>query len=154
MKMPVKLAVTASLFVLSFSTIAQGSAHDIQSITTTIENYFYGYVYRDSVQLYKAFDYKNGVMKVPSKGEGGNEYVDNVYFKELLPKWSAREKLPQVVLDNSELKILNIDVAEGVIGSAKIWMKVGEDIYIDILSLQKINQQWKITNKIYLAMED
>ena len=135
-------------------TLAQEPRTDIELIAKTIENYFYGYIERDSVQLYQAFDHENGVMKVPSKKEDGNEYVENIYFSELLPKWSSRGKLAQAVLDTSELKILNIDVAESTIGSAKILMKVGEDTYIDILSLQKINQKWKITNKIFLTLSD
>lgn len=136
------------------STLAQETKPDVELIAKTIENYFYGYIERDSVQLYQAFDHENGVMKVASEKLDGNEYVENVFFSELLPKWSSRGKLAQSVLDNSELKILNIDVAESTIGSAKIMMKVGEDIYIDILSLQKINQEWKITNKIFLTLSD
>ncbi len=135
-------------------TSAQELSNDIELVTSTIENYYNGYVHRDSVKLYRAFDHVNGVMKVPSKDEKGEDYVKNVYFKDLLPKWYGREKLSQDVLDNSELKILNIDVAEGIIGSAKIYMKVGDDVYIDILSLQNINKQWKITNKIYMVVDN
>ena len=135
-------------------TSAQELSNDIELVTSTIENYYNGYVHRDSVKLYRAFDHVNGVMKVPSKDEKGEDYVKNVYFKDLLPKWYGREKLSQNVLDNSELKILNIDVAEGIIGSAKIYMKVGDDVYIDILSLQNINKQWKITNKIYMVVDN
>ncbi len=136
-----------------FPVTAQEISNDVQLITTTIENYYNGYVHRDSIKLYKAFDRVNGVMKVPSKDDSGGEYIKNIYFKDLLPKWAGREKLPKEVLDNSELRIMNIDVAKGIIGSAKIYMKVGEDQYIDILSLQKIDQEWKITNKIYMVMD-
>lgn len=143
-----------ALLMMGFTGLSQDSAHDVHFITATIENYFNGYIDRDSVQLYRAFDHVNGVMKVTSKTKEGKEIVENIYFKELLPKWSGREKLPQSVLDNSELKILNIDVAESKIGSAKIFMKVGDDVYIDILSLQKINGEWKITNKIFLTISN
>lgn len=143
------------LCITSYCSIsAQVLSNDISSIKETVENYYNGYVHRDSVKLYRAFDHINGVMKVPTKDQKGEDYVKNVYFKDLLPRWYGREKLSQDVLDNSELRILNIDVAEGIIGSAKIYMKVGEDIYIDILSLQKINEVWKITNKIYMVMSD
>lgn len=143
-----------ALLMIGFTGFSQDSVHDVHFITATIENYFNGYIERDSVQLYRAFDHVNGVMKVTSKTKEGKEIVENIYFKELLPKWSGREKLPQSVLDNSELKILNIDVAESKIGSAKIFMKVGDDVYIDILSLQKINGEWKITNKIFLTISN
>lgn len=143
-----------TFLMIGFIGLSQDSVHDVNSITATIENYFNGYIDRDSVQLYRAFDHVNGVMKVTSKTKEGKEIVENIYFKELLPKWSGREKLPQSVLDNSELKILNIDVAESKIGSAKIFMKVGDDVYIDILSLQKINGEWKITNKIFLTISN
>lgn len=148
--MPVKYLFTP-LLVLSLALNAQEKSNDIAIITTTIENYFNGYVQRDSSLLYAAFDTENGAMKVPTISEDGNESVENNYFKELIPKWASREKLSPAVLENCALDILNIDVVNGKIASARISMKVDETIYIDILSLQKLNQSWKITNKIFLV---
>lgn len=142
------------IFTFSISMTAQQNSNDTASITSTIENYFFGYIQRDGDLLDKAFDMENGAMKVPVTNEQGIQTVENNYFKELIPKWASREKLPEDVRSESELNILAIDIVDGEIGSAKISMKVGEITYIDILSLQKINQEWKITNKIFVVLKD
>lgn len=139
--------------VLPFSLLAQEKSNDIQLITATINNYFDGYVERDINKLNKAFDTENGAMKVLVTAKDDKVSFENNYFKDLMPKWAAREKLTATDLENCALKILHIDVVEGKIGTAKISMKIGETTYIDILSLQKMNQEWKITNKIYVVLE-
>jgi hypothetical protein len=146
--------VWLGFFVFSLSISAQEKNKDIVLITTTLENYFDGYIHRDIDLLHKAFDTENGAMKVPATDNQGREVVENSYFKDLIPKWASREKLPESVLSESELSILGVDVVNSKIASAKISMKVGETTYIDILSLQKINMDWKITNKIFIVLED
>ena len=68
---------------------------------------------------------------------------ENKYFKELMPICGTREQLSAAVLKKCALEILNIDVDRSKIATAKISMKVDDTIYIDILSLQKINNVWK-----------
>lgn len=142
-----------SLSLLSFTVTAQEKSQDIADITATIENYFDGYVERDIDKLNQAFDTQNGAMKVLTKADNDIERAENHFFKDLMPKWGARKKLSDTTLKNATLHILNIDVVAGKIGSAKISMKVGDTTYIDILSLQKMNEDWKITNKIYVVLE-
>ena len=139
--------------MICISLAAQNQSNEINAITETIENYFYGYLHGDSDKLYRAFDSENGAMKVISTAEDGNETADNMYFKDLITRWTSREKFSQEILNNSSLDIVEIDEVNGKIASARIRMKVGETVYIDILSLQKINQQWKITNKIFVVAE-
>ena len=140
----------ALIFFMSLS--AQNQNNETEMITETIENYYYGYIYGDSDKLYQAFDTENGAMKIISS-EGENEVAENIQFSELVQRWSSREKFSQEVLDNSSLEILEIDEGDGIIASARIRMKVDETVYIDILSLQKLNKEWKITNKIFLVAE-
>lgn len=149
-----KKIVWFSLFVFTLSISAQEKSEDIALITTTLENYFDGYIQRDSALLHKAFDMDNGTMKVKGTDIKGIEIVENSYFRDLIPKWASREKLSEEIIIDSALEIQNIDVVDGKIGSAKISMKVGETTYIDILSLQKINRDWKITNKIFIVEEN
>ena len=142
------------IFMFSVSIFAQDKSEDIALINTTIKNYFDGYINRDRDLLNKAFEMENGAMKVPATNEQGIETIENSYFKDLIPKWASKEKLSEAILSESELTILDIDIVDGKIASAKINMKVGETTYIDILSLQKINQAWKITNKIFTVQEN
>ena len=81
------------------------------------------------------------------------QLIKNHFFKDLIQKWSSREKLSDDVLKNCALTILNIDIVEQKMASAKINMKLDTITYIDILSLQKIAGDWKITNKTFVIKE-
>ena len=140
------------LFMAGSSVVFAQNNKDLELITSTIENYYEGYIERDINKLNKAFDTVHGTMKVPVVENGKIIAYQNSYFKELMPKWGNREKLSAASLQNCALNILNIDIENGVIASAKMSMKVDNVTYIDILSLQKNDDQWKITNKIYLVV--
>jgi hypothetical protein len=138
---------------LLFSSLAitsQKKENPIQEIQNTIQNYYSGYIDRDINKLNKAFDTLNGTMKIPVIKDDITIGYKNAFFKDLMPIWGNRQKLSAEVLQNCSLTILNIDIVDAKIASAKISMKLDTTTYIDILSLQKINDTWKITNKIYV----
>lgn len=141
------------ILVLALTLPALAQQGDIDGITAAVQNYFDGYVDRDIAKLNKAFDIANGTMKVPVKRDGHTIGYQNRYFKELMPIWGNREKLDPEVRKKCRLEILNMDVVDSRIATARISMKVDQMEYIDMLSLQKIEGQWKITNKIYVARE-
>lgn len=144
------------ILLLSINTkaLAQDNNKELQKVTTCIENYFYGYVERDITKLNLAFDLLNGTMKAPGGNNDGSEAYKNFYFKDLIPKWGNRDKLSKQELDDCELKILNIDICDSQMATGKISMRVGKTTYIDILSLQKLNGLWKITNKMFLTYKE
>ncbi len=90
------------------------------------------------------------MMKSVSTDKNNVQHAENIFFKTLIPKWVSREKRTQEELKNCSLDILNIDVVDSNIGSAKIDMRIGDVTYTDILSLQKLNSEWKITSKIFV----
>lgn len=139
------------VLIISISIQSQEKEHTLQAIQTTIQNYYDGYIERDLNKLNKAFDTVNGTMKIPISKEDQTMGYKNAFFKDLMPIWGNREKLSKETLENCALEILNIDVVATQIASAKMRMKVDLVTYIDILSLQKINGFWKITNKIYIV---
>lgn len=139
------------LFIISFSLKSQEKKTPINAIQTTIQNYYDGYINRDFDKLKIAFDLEYGTMKVPIIKDKKLIGFKNRYFKEVVPKWGNRKKLPTEILQNCALTILNIDIVDAKIASAKISMRVDTVTYIDILSLHKINDEWKITNKIYVV---
>jgi len=149
-----RIAFTILLLTFSMNLIAQNKEKDIQLTMETIENYFDGYINRDSQKLNAAFDIENGTMKTPFDSEEGKESFQNKYFKDIIPMWSAREQLTSEIKNNCSLEILSLDIIEGKLAIGKIEMKIDQATYIDVLSLQKLNNQWKITNKMYLTKED
>lgn len=140
------------LFVLSFPfvTFSQDKKSEIDLIKITIENYYNGYINRDFLLLEKAFDIENGTMKVPVLKDEKIIGFENHFFKNLIQKWRSREKLSEDILKKCALNILTIDVVDQQMASTKISMKVDTITYIDILSLQKIGDDWKIINKIFV----
>jgi hypothetical protein len=146
-----KIFFICCFLIVSFSITAQEKKSAIDGITTTIQNYYDGYIYRDFTKLKKAFDLENGAMKVPILKDEKVIGFKNRYFKEVVPKWGNRKKLSDKVLERCTLTILNIDVVDVKIASAKISMKVDAITYVDILSLHKIGNDWKISNKIYVV---
>lgn len=150
----IKKSLCVLLLLIATNIISQNKENDIQKITQTIQNYYDGYIYRDISKLNKAFDTVNGTMKVPIVLNGRTTGYSNNYFKDLLPKWGNRENLSKEVLQNCALTILNIDVVDGVVASSKISMKVDTITYIDILSLEVMNDEWKITNKIFATRRE
>lgn len=148
-----RFCLIVTVILSSFSISAQVNMNDTQLVIKTIENYFNGYIERDNYKLNMAFDTQNGTMKVPVKTQSGEVSFENNYFKDIIPKWSNGEKLSAAVLNNCSLKILSLDIVEGVMGIAKIEMKVDNTVYLDVLSLQKLNREWKITNKMYVVLK-
>ena len=152
-KVMIKNSLIIFLLFFSFSTFSQDKKNEVGLIKTTIENYYNGYMNRDFLLLEKAFDPQNGTMKVPILKDEKIIGFQNHFFKDLIQKWSSREKLSDDVLKKCALTILNIDIVEQKMASAKINMKVDTITYIDILSLQKIAGDWKITNKTFVIKE-
>ena len=146
-----KKLIIIVIVTFSFVSQAQTKEQTISAISATVQNYYDGYIERDINKLNAAFDTLNGIMKVPSLKNDKVIGYKNVYFKDLMPKWGNRAKLSAKVLQNCSLEILTVDVVDNSIASVKISMKVDTVTYIDILSLQKINDHWKITNKIYVT---
>ncbi|WP_439132094.1 nuclear transport factor 2 family protein [Polaribacter sp.] len=144
-----KRSLVVCFLLLGFITKAQSNTNTIEEISKTIRNYYEGYIERDINKLNTAFDTEYGTMKVPILKNDEIVGYQNHYFKALMPKWGNRAKLSTKVLQNCALEILNIDVVDSKIASAKMSMKVDTITYIDILSMHKIDNLWKITNKIY-----
>lgn len=140
------------LFVIPAMSKAQSGQDDLLLVKTTVENYFYGYVDRNIVQLNAAFDTTNGTMKIPYQSEEGKEGFKNGSFSEIVKKWGSRKPLSAEDRKACTLEIQDIDVVDGKLATARLKMKVVDKVYLDILSLQKMNGQWKITNKMYITL--
>ena len=140
--------------LFSIDTIAQEEMSDMQLVIKTVENYFSGYVERDIEKLNEAFDTENGIMKILSKTAEGKEISQNNYFKNIIPRWSTKKHLSPEEKRGCKLKFLNLEIIQGKLAISTIEMKIGETVYLDVLSLQKINSVWKITNKMFVVKKD
>lgn len=139
------------LFCFGFVVSGQNQTNDIALISETVNNYFDGYIARDIQKLEKAFDIENGIMKFASEGDDGTTIFENLFFRDLVKSWATKPKLTPQELQACRLDILNVDVVGGEIATCKIKMTVEGTTFIDILSLQRQEESWVITNKIFVV---
>ncbi len=142
------LVIALFLFVSSY---AQSGKDDLNTINKTLDNYFQGYVERDLGKLRSAFDTENGTMKLPVKSED-NQGFKNGYFKDIVQNWASKPPMKPEDKAISWIKVLSMDIISDKLASAKVEFKVGNALFIDLLTLQKISGQWKITNKSFIKL--
>ena len=70
--------------------------------------------------------------------------VLSVPIRDAIKKWTSRPA------DESWGKVLSIDIVDGRMAVSKVEMLYRGHIYIDLLSLYKINGDWKIVNKTFV----
>lgn len=147
-----KYYVIICFLVVSLHANTQEQQSETDLVIASVENYFYGYIERDENKLNKAFDLEHGTMKIPVLENQELTGYSNAYFKEIIPKWGNRATLSKAALENCKLTILSIHIESNKMATVKMKMQVGTTTYIDILSLQKINAHWKITNKMFIEL--
>ncbi|MDY8136256.1 nuclear transport factor 2 family protein [Aquimarina sp. 2201CG5-10] len=114
-------------------------------IEKLVENYFKGIFYGDTLKLENCF-YKNVDIYGDIKGD---EYSKSV--KEYLEGVKNRQS-PKEQGETLKMSIIGIDVI-GKIASAKLHLPMLGYNYYDYLSLAKINNEWKIVNKLFTHVE-
>lgn len=68
----------------------------------------------------------------------------SVPIRDAIKRWTSRPA------DESWGKMLSIDIVDRRMAGAKVEMLYRGHIYIDLLSLYKINGDWKIVNKTFV----
>lgn len=143
--------VVALLFLVGTQASWSETATDLQRVEQRVQDYYYGFIERDEARLVQAFDIANGTVKLPYSNESGAGF-ENGLFANIVPSWASKKPLSQLEQDQCELEILGIDIVRGSLASVRIRMKVVDEEFIDLLSLQKIKGRWKITNKSFVPI--
>jgi hypothetical protein len=86
----IKTRLLVIMLIISLPVISQSKTDDFTLISTTIQNYYNGYIERDIDKLSTAFDTEYGTMEVPVDDKNSSKGYKNVYFKDLIPKWGNR----------------------------------------------------------------
>ncbi len=74
----------------------------------------------------------------------GVDGVVSVLIRDAIKRWTSRPA------DKSWGKVLSIDIVDGHMAAATVEMIYRGHIYLDLLSLHKINGDWKIVNKLFV----
>lgn len=132
----------------SFGLLVQ--AQDKKLIKEALENYFQGYIQNDSVVLQRSFELHNGHMKGVFKNSSSQDSLWARNFDVVINRWATKTPFTDAQKKKSYYKILSLDIVEEKMAVAKIKIQLADRLFIDYLSLYKINGVWKIINKIFV----
>lgn len=117
----------------------------VKEIENVISNYFDGIFFGNVTKL-KACFYENVTIHGDIKGV---EYLKNI--NEYLEGVKNRQA-PKDLNETFKMKIIGIDIM-GKIAIAKLHVPMLGYNYYDYLSLAKVNDDWKIVNKLFTHEE-
>jgi hypothetical protein len=124
--------------LLSFQGFAQS---DDESIKSTLQSYIQGFTKGDSASLNKAF-HPNALLRNLNSTSGRIQDTPLKTFISKMPSGGV----------NASGKMLTYEYA-GTSGVATVELQFVDFKYIDLLSLLKINDQWKIVCRIYSRVD-
>ena len=135
------LAICAGIITIA----ADGASNNDKEIRDVVELYFKGAATSEAHYFEKAFDVANAHMKYVSKDQSGKEVMRIVPITDAIKGWTSRPP------EKSWGKIISIDTVDDKMAVAKVEMLYRGTIYVDLLSLYKINGEWKIVNKVFVS---
>jgi hypothetical protein len=114
---------------------------DDESIKSTIQSYIQGFTKGDTASLNKAF-HANALLRNLNATSGRLQDTPLKTFISKMPSGGV----------NASGKLLTYEYA-GTSGVATVELQFADFKYIDLLSLLKINDQWKIVCRIYSRVD-
>lgn len=118
---------------------------NVKEIENLINNYFEGIFYGDTLKLETCFSdnaYIYGDLNTNEYSKSAHDYIENVKVR----------KSPNDLGENLKMSILGIEIL-GKSAMAKLHVPMLGYNYYDYLSLFKINNKWKIVNKIFTHVD-
>jgi protease I len=132
-----KKTILTFVLLLSTLTISFAQNADYDDIVTTVSYYLDGGTNNDFETVKKAF-HESAMMKFVTK-EGYKEVNALEFFKKVIKPGPKKNRVT---------RIQNISI-EGNTATAKLEIEYATFLFIDYMSLLKINGTWKVVNKIY-----
>ena len=119
---------------------------DYVSVHAVIDSYFEGAQTATSAPFEKAWELENGRIVFVHRMDGVDT-VRSVPIKDAIAQWTSKPAA------QSWGRVHSIDVVDGQMAVVKVEMLYRGRIYIDLLSLYKINKEWKIVNKTFVRRD-
>lgn len=116
---------------------------DLDAIKATIFDYFDGIRLADRARLERAFAVDAGHMKSYLKGKDGTYSLNVRPMSEVIDGWAKGPPKPEM-----RGEILGINIYSP--GAASVLFNYN-DLFTDSFQLVKVEGQWRIVNKFYIA---
>ncbi|MCK0110245.1 nuclear transport factor 2 family protein [Flavobacteriaceae bacterium S0825] len=119
---------------------------NIKEIENLINNYIEGIFYGNTLILVTCFSenaFVHGDLNTCEYSKSVNEYIETVKVR----------KSPNDLRETLKMSIIGIDIL-GKIAMVKLHVPMLGFNYYDYLSLFKINDEWKIVNKIFTHVDN
>ena len=137
--------ITQVIILLSANALSQlkQKGGEESAVRQVVEHYLHGLKFNDVASLKKAFWQDAKLMWVKKDGQLG-QLTQELWYKSFVQSAGQEEK--------GELRITAVDFIDNI-ASVKVEEFYPTSKYIDYLSLLRINGEWKIVNKIYVAQQ-
>jgi putative lumazine-binding protein len=132
---------TLLLFVCVSALAAEAPPNDEAIVRATIDRYLHGLKFNDVESLKSAFHPDARLFFVKKDGSLGS-LTQEQWYKGFASSAGKEEE--------GALSIVALDIT-GNAASAKIREEYPKSIYTDYVSLLKLNSEWRIVNKIFVA---
>ena len=143
-----KILIFSLLFMLSNGSLF-AQKKEKKAIDQVIKNYFEGYLEGNIKKLAMAFDTTSGAMIASVKDTATIQYK----FNSLLKRWvenAQKKPFSEQEIKNSFYKIKKLELINENLAITTIEIKLGKNLFVDVLSLYKVNEKWKIVSKVFI----
>ncbi|MDP5306789.1 nuclear transport factor 2 family protein [Paracoccus spongiarum] len=117
---------------------------DHQAIRLVIQDYFEGVSSADRAPLDRAWDAGSGHWKGVVTDPGRVETVKVEPIADSIRRWAAGTP------GTSTGRIVALEVIDGQLAIVKFELQLGDERFLDVLSLYKVNGTWKLVNKVFV----
>lgn len=118
---------------------------DEKAIRDAGKNYYRGVINADRTRLEAAWAVDDAFMQVVNRDKEGIEQVLTIPIATALDWWT------ETSARTSKGEVLLFDIVDNKMAFLKFSFTFNEKEYIDYLTLMKINGEWKIIHKTYVA---
>jgi putative lumazine-binding protein len=118
---------------------------DHDAIRAVIQDYFEGVSGANTAPLERAWESSAGHWKGIETDVAGYETV------KVEPIFDSIERWAKGPTKDASGEVLSLEVIDGQIAIVKFDFQLGNDRYLDILSLYKLNGEWKLINKMFVS---
>lgn len=119
---------------------------DHEEIRRVVYDYFVGVSEADTARLERAWEASAGHWKGIETDTNGNETVRVEPTFDSIERWAKGPK------KSASGDIQSLEVIDRRLAIVKFDFQLGDDRYLDVLTLYKLNGEWKLINKMFVSL--